>query len=121
MAVYQDGNFPSGSPVITINSVGYIAEDFQVQDSASTQNQADQNGEHSGALSFKGPLRGTASLQLASSSTSWPQPAARNSTWGVFVATVYNASVTCFIDSVSIRRPNQNKWMADINWQGRVN
>ena len=66
---YQDGTFPSGSPTITINSVAYKANSFSVTKPANTVNITDQNGDPSGAISFKQPRNGTAEVQFAASTT----------------------------------------------------
>lgn len=121
MAVYQDGPFPSGAPVVAINSVNYIANSFTVDKSATTVNINNQNGEHSGALSFEGPITGTAELQFAASNTAEPTTAAENATTGVFVANIGGANVNCFITSVSISKPSQSNWLATIGWQARAN
>lgn len=118
---YQDGTFPSGSPIITINSVTYKCNSFQPEKTAETVNVTDENGAHAGALSFQGPTRGTAELQFAANTTAEPTTAAANSTTGVFIANLNGSNANCFIDSVSISKPQRAPWTATIGWQVKVN
>lgn len=120
---YQDGQFPSGAPVITINSVGFIANSFTVNDTAATTNINDQNGEHAGALSFRGVISGSMELQIATDSTSFPQTAARSSTWGVTSSpvTILGVARTLFLTNVVHNKPNQGQWTAQCDWQARHN
>ena len=120
---YQDGNYPSGAPVVTFNGVGFVVNSFTVNDNATTQSINDQNGEHAGALSFKGALTGSMEVQIATSSTSFPQTAARSSTWGVTSSpvTILGTAYTLFNTNVVHNKPNQGQWTANIDWQARVN
>ena len=118
---YSDGQFPSGAPTITINSVAYISNSFSVNQSANTVNVKDGNGDPSGALSFKEPRSGSAELQFAANTTATPTTAAANSTTGVFVANIAGANVNCFITSVSVNKPKDAPWTASINWQEKIN
>ena len=121
MAVYQDGTFPSGAPVVVINLVHYKANSFTYDKGANTIQITDENGEHSGALSFQGPLTGSMELQFAADSTPEPTTAAENSTTGVFTANIDSVSVNCFITSVSIAKPAAGPWTATCAWQKIVN
>lgn len=121
MAVYQDGTFPSGAPTLTINNVAYKCNSFTVEPSAATVQINDQNGEHSGALSFVGPTTGTAEIQFAASNTAEPTTAAANATTGTFVTQINGANANCFITSVSISKPAQAPWTANIGFQVKVN
>jgi hypothetical protein len=118
---YSDGTFPSGSPVITINSVTYKANGFTVNKSANTVNMTDNAGDPSGALSFKQPRTGSAELQFAANSTAEPTTAAENSTTGVFVANIASTNVNCFITACTVNKPKDAAWTASINWQEKIN
>lgn len=118
---YQDGNFPSGSPTVTINSVAYKANSFTVNKTANTVNITDQNGDPSGALSFKQVYTGTAEVQFSASNVAEPTTAAENSTTGVFVANVEGANINCFITSVTVNKPKDAPWTASLNWQEKIN
>lgn len=118
---YSDGTFPSGSPVITINSVTYKANSFTVNKGANTVNITDNSGDPSGALSFKQPYTGTAELQFSANNVAEPTTAADNSTTGTFVANINSVNVNCFITSVSVNKPKDAPWTASINWQQKIN
>lgn len=121
MAVYQDGTFPSGAPVVAINSVNYVANSFTYDKPSTVVQITDQNGEPSGALAFEGFITGTAELQFSASNTPEPTTAAANATTGVFAATIENVSRNCFITSVSISKPSASNWLATVAWQARIN
>jgi len=118
---YQDGTFPSGSPTITINAVAYKANSFTVTKPANTVNITDNNGDPSGAISFKQPRNGTAEVQFAANTTVEPTTAAYSSTTGTFITTIDNANVNCFITSVSVSKPKDAPWTATLNWQEKIN
>lgn len=114
---YQDGPFPSGAPVLTINSVEYICNSFQPDDSANTVNVTNNEGAHSGAVSFKGPTTGSAELQLATSTTAVPTTAAAATATGTFTVD----TVVYFITAVSKPRTSGGVWVVNIQFQARVN
>lgn len=118
---YQDGTFPSGAPVITINAITYKANSFTVNKAANTTSITDNAGDPSGALSFKQPRTGTAELQFAANSTAEPTTAAENATTGVFVANINSANVNCFITSCTVNKPKDAPWTASVNWQEKIN
>lgn len=122
MATYQDGVFPSGSPVLVINSVNYKCNSFTFGKSAETVQITDENGAASGALSFVGPNTGTAEVQFAASTTAEPTTAAANATTGVMTnVNIAGANVNCFITSVSVQKPQRGAWTATLGFQARIN
>lgn len=123
MPLYTDGTFPSGSPVVSINGVLFKANNLSYDKSAEVVQITDENGNHSGALSYEGPTSGTVELQFANSSVAEPTTAAENATRGVFqlpIGASY-ANVNVFATSVSIARPARGPWIATVSWQRRVN
>jgi hypothetical protein len=123
MPLYQDGSFPSGSPVVSINGVLFKANSMSYDKSAEVVQITDENGNHSGALSYEGPTSGTVELQFANNSVAEPTTAAENSTRGVFqlpIGASY-ANVNVFATAVSIARPARGPWIATVSWQRRVN
>ena len=119
---YQDGTFPSGSPVLTINAVTYKCNSFSITKSAETVMITDENGAHSGAIQFVGPNTGTAEVQFAASTTAEPTTAAANATLGVITnVNIAGANVNCFITSVAIAKPQRGAWVATLGFQTRVN
>lgn len=123
MALYQDGNFPAGTEVLTINSVDYVTDSFNYNSgTAEVANIKDENGDHAGANSSTGPGTGSAVLQLATSSTAIPTSAAENSTTGVFTFSHDGANVDAFITSADLSKPQAPApWTVSINFQGKVN
>lgn len=122
MAVYSDGTFPAGSPVLTINSVTYKCNSFSVDKSAETVQITDEDGDHAGALSFSGPITGSAEVQFAAANTAEPTTAAANATTGVITnVNIAGANVNCFITAVGISKPQRGPWVASLSWQARVN
>jgi hypothetical protein len=117
MAQYPDGTRPSGAGTVTINSVAYKCDNFQLDSAANTVNSTDENGQHNGAVSFKGPTTGTATLQLAADSTAVPTTAAESSTTGVFT----RDSVTYFITQVGVVKPSNGFWNVPISFQKKEN
>lgn len=119
---YQDGTFPSGSPVLTINSVTYKCNSFTVNKGAETVQITNENGDHSGALSFPDLITGTAEVQFAAVSTAEPTTAAANSSLGTMVnVNIGGANVNCFITSVAVQKPQRGAWTATLAWQARAN
>lgn len=117
MPPYVDGDYPNGAPVLEINGVEYICNNFQADDSANTANVADNLGDHSGAVSTKGPTTGSAELQLATSGTAVPTTAAESATTGVFT----HQTVVYFITAVSKPKQAGAVWVVNIQFQKRVN
>lgn len=118
---YSDGTFPSGAGTVTINSVAYKANSFTVSKTDNVVNVTDQDGAPSGALAFKQPRTGSAEVQFSASNVAEPTTAAENSTTGVFVASINNTNVNCFITGVTINKPKDAPWTASLNWQEKIN
>lgn len=119
---YQDGTFPSGSPVLAINAVTYKCNSFAVDKSAETVQIVDENGAQSGALQFTGPITGTAEVQFAAVTTPEPTTAAANALLGVITnVNIGGANVNCFITSVAVTKPQRGPWTASLGFQARTN
>ena len=122
MPVYQDGNFPSGAPILNTAAANYVCNSFTVDQGADTVQIVDQNGSPSGALQFPGFVTGTAEVQYASSSTPDPNVASVNTATGVFLNVNIRGTLTnCFITSVATQKPQRGPWVATVGWQARVN
>lgn len=120
-AAYQDGLFPSGSPIITINSVTYKCNKISFEKPSETVNVFDQDGAPSGALFFNSHRTGSCEVQFAANSTAEPTTAAANSATGIFSANVDGANVNCIITSVSIEKPERAPWTATLAFQVKIN
>lgn len=122
MPVYQDGPFPSGAPILTINSVPYKCNSFTVNKSSTTVPVLDENGAASGALSFADARTGTAEVQFANSAVAEPTTAAQNNVLGVLTnVNIDGANVNCFVTSCAINKPQRAPWTATLGWQARIN
>ena len=63
---------PYGSRVLTINSVAYICNRFEVQQQGEVKRRKTELGAPNGAFMLRAPYTGTAELQLALTSTAFP-------------------------------------------------
>ena len=85
MPIKTDGTVPSGSRVITFgvtpNTVSYIADNFSVAQPSAFLDQRDQYNEPIGGVLLADFVTGSATLQLASSSTKLPALGAEFQTW----------------------------------------
>lgn len=125
---YQDGNFPAGAPVL-VSAAGHAfkCNNFTSQPSAETVQITDEEGVHSGALQYTGPLTFQAELQYANNNVPELVPACMNNQLGVFnnVAMVgpngVAANRVCFITDVSTAKPQRGPWTATVTGQARVN
>ena len=120
-AAYADGTFPTGAPIITINSVTYVCNKISFDKSSETTNIQDQAGAHSGALFYEGPVTGSAEVQFAASATAEPTTAAVSSATGIFLANISGANTNCIITSVAIDKPNRGPWTATLGFQVKKN
>jgi hypothetical protein len=118
---YQDGTFPSGAPVLTINNVTYKANSFTVNKQDNVVSITDEDGDASGALSFKQAKTGSAEVQFSASNVAEPTTAAENANTGTFVAVINNTNTNCFITSVTVNKPKDAAWTASLNWQEKIN
>lgn len=117
---YNPGNFGAGCPTLTINSVTYKCETMNFpQTSDTVQDITDTSGDYAYPFANKGPVTGSATLQMAASSTAFPNTAAQNSTVGLFTAPIgsNSANVNCAITSVSMPRQSKGVWVFEINFR----
>lgn len=68
----NDGGLVFGSQVVTIDSVAYVAENISIDAPSTIIEQKNQYGVPSGQVIVEGFITGTATLQLASSTTAMP-------------------------------------------------
>lgn len=119
---YQDGPFPSGSPVLATAVANYKCNSFTIARAADTVPIVDENGAPSGALQFLGFTTGTAEVQFANSAILEPTTAAENTSRGVFLnVNIAGVSTNCFITSSTVNKPQKGPWTASVQWQARVN
>lgn len=99
MAIYNPQSFPTGCPVLTINSVTYKTNNLTVNTPSQKTNITDEAGAPLGTIMQVDFVTLTAELQLATSSTVVPTRAADSATTGTFVHPL--AGATWAIESVS--------------------
>lgn len=66
MAIVNDlaGSASYGVPTVTIDSVEFVAENFDVTNPSDVYEQKDNNGEYTGCVMVKGAITGSCTLQL---------------------------------------------------------
>lgn len=73
MSAYKnDGTIPYGSRVLTINGVDYVATNIEIRRPEQAIKRYNQLGEPSGSVGIADFVEGTATLQLATTSTVIP-------------------------------------------------
>jgi hypothetical protein len=98
---------PYGSRVVTISSVGYIANNFSVAQSLNVIERQDSLGAPNGAVGIQQARTGSAQLQLATTSTTAP------SAGEAFAAD----SVSYFLTEVSKPEEQQGFKVLDISFR----
>lgn len=122
MAIYQDGSFPSGSPILVTSLDQYVCNSFSVEKSAETTAIINENGAVAGHLQWQGDITGTAEVQFSSANTNEPTVASENGQKGVFLnVNIAGANRNCFITAVTIQKPQRGQWTASVQWTARVN
>lgn len=121
MAIYQDGLFPSGAPILTIGVTGYRCNNFQVDEDAAVVNINDNNGEHDGAVIFRGPVTGSAELQVATTASALATHVANSVTSGLFSYAYNGTTLTYMITKAGETRPAQGVWLQPISFMQKKN
>lgn len=120
-APYQDGQYPSGAPILTLGASPYKCNKISLDRSSEVVNITDPDGDHAGALQFTGPITGSAELQYANTGIPDPNIASVNAATGVFQFPINNVNTNCFITSVAIDKPQRGPWTATIAFQVKDN
>lgn len=119
---YQDGPFPSGSPILATALDNYKCNSFTIAKSAETVPIVDENGAASGALQFLGFTTGSFEVQMAAANTNVLTTAAENTQRGVFLnVNIASVNTNCFITDVTLNKPQRGPWTATGSWQARIN
>ena len=103
-------SLPYGSRVLTIDSVGYIANNFSTSQSLNVIERTTELGAPNGAVGIQQARTGSAQLQLATSSTTIPDVGDE------FVAN----SVTFFLTEVSRPEEAQGFKVIDISFRESI-
>src|SRR6266705_2040293 len=71
--VFNDGNIPFGSVVVTINSVDYVAEEIDFDEKSTAIYRRDEINVPNGGVYIQDLVKGKMTLQLASNDTAIPE------------------------------------------------
>lgn len=107
-------NLPYGSRVLTINSLGFIANNMSWDEPASLLERQNELGAPNGAVLIEQARTGSAQLQLATSAIT---PPARGDT---FATTVRGATVTCFLTSVGLPEDQGQFKSVSVNFREAI-
>jgi len=103
-------SLPYGSRVVTVDSVGYIANNFSTSHSLNVIERTTELGAPNGAVGIQQARTGSAQLQLATSTTTAPD-----------VGDTFSAdSVTYFLTEVSRAEEAQGFKVVDISFRESV-
>jgi len=105
---------PYGSRALALGGVTYIANSFSTSSSLQVIDRQDELGAPNGAVGIRQPITGSASLQLATSSTAIPDPG------DSFAITVDAVSLTFFITERSMPESQNGFKMVDISFRESV-
>jgi hypothetical protein len=105
---------PYGSRVVTIASVGYIANNFSTSDGLNVIERQTELGAPNGAVGIDQAMTGSAQLQLATTSTAVPEKGQE------FSATVAAGAVTFFITERGLPEEAAGFKVVDISFRESV-
>ena len=109
---YSDPAFPYGSKVLTINTVTYVANNIRATQQAKEIRRTNELGAPSGNIGVEDFTEGTATLQLATSSTAYP---ALGDTFAVDLFKA-GSTQTYWIKSVSPAYDHEGETLIDISF-----
>lgn len=105
---------PYGTRVVTVATIGYIANSFSTSQSLNVIDRQDTLGAPNGAIGIRQPITGSASLQLASTATQIPDAGDE------FSATIDSAAVTFFITERGLPEEQAGFKTVDISFRESV-
>lgn len=116
-AFKNDGTVQYGSRVLTINSVAYIADNCTVSRPGKTIERTNEIDEPNGQVSYAGFVTGSATLQLASSSTVIPvQGLEFTTTWVTSIG-----AETFYLDSIDQPEDQAVEKKVNVNFRKKYN
>src|SRR2546429_8262030 len=71
--VFNDGNIPFGSQVVTINGTEYVAEEIEFEEKSTAIYRRDEINVPNGGVYISDLVKGKMTLQLASNDTALPE------------------------------------------------
>lgn len=105
---------PYGTRVVTINAVGYIANSWTTTQSLNVIDRQDTLGAPNGAIGIRTPITGSTTLQLATTSTTYP------SAGDEFSSTDAGTAITFFITDRTAPEEQQGFKTVDISFRESV-
>lgn len=108
------GTLPYGTRVVTVATIGYIANSFTTSQSLNVIERQDTLGAPNGAIGIRQPITGSASLQLASTATQIPDAGDE------FGSVVDGSSITFFITERSLPEEQAGFKTVDISFRESV-
>ena len=116
-AFKNDGTIPYGSRVLSIAAVSYVADNIEVQRPSKTIERTNEIDEPSGQVSYAGFVTGTATLQLATTSTA--QPAAGAEFSATFDSGI--GSETFYVTDVGRSESKESEKKVNISFRKKYN
>lgn len=110
-----NGTLPHGTRALTIGGVYYICNNFNAQKSGNVFRRQTEAGAPNGAVMVEEPGTATMQLQLASTSTSYPQLGVTFAT-----STHWSSTTTFFIQSVGAPEEQRGFKVVDVNCEEAV-
>lgn len=107
-------SLPYGTRVVTFGTTGYIANSFTTSQSLNVIERQDTLGAPNGAIGIRQPITGSASLQLASTSTAIPDAGDE------FSATIDSTAITFFVTERSLPEEQAGFKTVDISFREAV-
>lgn len=115
MAEYNDGAIPHGSRIITINSVAYAAESFEISEPTATVERMNVvTNNPAGQVTFPGFITGSAVLQLDNAEIAPPQ-------FANFIAPIRGTNANFYVTDVGTPEALGEAKKVNISFRKAVN
>jgi len=72
-SIYNDGNIPFGSQVVTINTTDYVAEEIEFEEKSTAIYRRDEQNIPNGGVYIEDLVKGKMTLQLETNATAIPE------------------------------------------------
>lgn len=105
---------PYGSRVVTVASIGYIANSFTTSQPLNVIERQNELGAPNGAVGIRQPITGSASLQLASTATAIP------ASGDEFSASIAGTAITFFITDRGLPEEQAGFKTVDISFRESI-
>lgn len=105
---------PYGSRVVTVATIGYIANSFTTSQPLNVIERQNELGAPNGAVGIRQPITGSASLQLASTATDIPEAGDE------FSASIAGTAITFFITDRGLPEEQAGFKTVDISFRESI-